>query len=175
MFRFTTSERNQQVLNYLDFQYTVKRINKTCVEWRCRNRSCSSIFSLSLDNTCIRREPSAHSESCQACQPSKIIVEQTLEIMKQRARQETKSISKIYTEEIVVVRMRNPGVPSGFYFPPLISVDSSLYRQRSLNYPALPKTLADLALTVEWCLTNHSERFLLIDDSCKFFYLFNTA
>ena len=42
MFRFTTTERNKQILNYLDFQYTVKRINKTCVEWRCRSRDCSS-------------------------------------------------------------------------------------------------------------------------------------
>ena len=57
-------------------------------------------------------------------------------------------------------------------FPSLTSVDSSLYRQRLLNYLALPKTLADLALTGEWCLTDHDERFLLIDDSCKFFYLF---
>ncbi|CAF5172674.1 unnamed protein product, partial [Rotaria magnacalcarata] len=69
MLRFSTSERNQQVQNYLDFQNTVKRISKTCVARRCRNRSCSSSLTLSLDNTCARREPSIYSESCQAVQP----------------------------------------------------------------------------------------------------------
>ena len=48
----------------------------------------------------MRREPSAHSESCQAIQPSNIMLEETVEIMKRRAR-ETKSISQIYTEEII--------------------------------------------------------------------------
>jgi hypothetical protein len=168
MLRFTTTERNQQVLNYLDFQYTIKRINKTSVEWRCRNRSCSITLSLSLDNSSVRREPGAHSESCKAVQPSKIIIEQTIEIMKRRAREETKSISKIYSEEIVAARMRNPGVPTGFYFPSLTSIDSTLYDHRSQNYPALPKSLGDLNLFGEWCLTKHGEQFVLIDESCKF-------
>ena len=168
MFRFTTTERNQQVLNYLDFQYTVKRINQTSVEWRCRNRSCSSTLSLSLDNSSVHREPGAHSESCKAMQPSKILVEQTAEIMKRRAREETTSISKIYSEEIVAARMRNPGVPTGFYFPTLTSIDSTLYDHRSQNYPALPKSLDDLALTGDWSLTKHGEKFLLIDEFCKF-------
>ena len=100
MHRFTTSDRNQQVLNYSNYQYTLKRINKTCVEWRCRSRSCSSALTLSLDNASVRREPSAHSESCQAIQPSKIILEETVEIMKRRAR-ETKLISQIHTEDII--------------------------------------------------------------------------
>ena len=100
MLRFTTSERNQQVLNYLNYQNTLKRINKTCVEWRCRSRSCLSTSTLSLDNASVRREPSAHSEPCQAIQPSKIILEETVEIMKRRAR-ETKPISQIYTEETI--------------------------------------------------------------------------
>ena len=80
MFLFTTTKRNQQVLNYLNFQYTVKGINKTSVEWRCRNRSCSSTLSLSLDNSSVLREPCAHSEPCKAAQPSKIIVEQALKL-----------------------------------------------------------------------------------------------
>ncbi|CAF3303956.1 unnamed protein product [Rotaria socialis] len=165
MLRFTTSERNQQVLNYLDFQYTVKRINKACVEWRCRNRSCSSSLTLSLDNTCVRHEPSIHSEYCQAVQPSKIIVEETVEIMKRRAREETKSISEIYAEEIVATRRRHPGVPTGYYFPTLSSIDSSLYYHRSLNYPTLPKCLNDMVLSGEWCLTRSGERFLLVDET----------
>jgi len=172
MFRFTTSERDQKILTYLNFQYTVKRVNKTCVEWRCRNRSCSSTLSLSLDELCVRRHPSDHSECCKAIPPSKIIVEETVEIMKRRAREETKSISKIYSEEVVAARMRNPGVPTGFYFPTLTSVDATLYKHRSQNYPALPKCLNDLVLPGEWSLTKHGEPFVLVDESCKFFYYF---
>jgi hypothetical protein len=95
------------------------------------------------------------------------MIEETVEIMKRRAREETTSISKIYSEEIVAVRMKNPGVPTGFYFPSLVPIDSALYRHRAQNYPALPKCLADLVLKEEWSLTKHGERFLLIDESCR--------
>jgi hypothetical protein len=155
MFRFTTSERNQQILNYCDFQYTVKRVNKMCVEWRCRNKTCSSTLTLSFDNSSVRRKPDNHSESCKSSQPSKIIIEEILEIMKRRAREETKPISKIYSEEIVAVRIRNPGIPTGFYFPSLASIDSALYYHRAKNYPTLPKRLNDLVLSGEWNLKEH--------------------
>ena len=69
--------------------------------------------------------------------------------MKRRAPEETTTISKIYSEEIVAARMRNPGVPTGFYFPTLTSIDSTLYDHRSQNYPALPQALDDLTLSAE--------------------------
>ena len=107
MFRFTTSERNQQVLNSCDYQYTLKRVNKTCAEWRCRKRNCSSTLTLSLDNTCVRREPGGHNELCKSSQPSKIMTVETLEIIKKRVREETKPVSQIYSEELVAMLMRN--------------------------------------------------------------------
>ena len=67
MIRFTTTKRKEKVLNHLDFQYTRKRINQSNEDWRCRNRKCTSALALSLDNTRIVREPSAHIESCQPC------------------------------------------------------------------------------------------------------------
>ena len=138
MLRFTTSKRNQQVLIYLNYQYTLERINKICVEWRYRGRSCSSTLVLSLDNTSVRREPSAHSESGQVIQPNKIILEEIVEIMKRRTREETKPISQIYTEEIINARKRHPTIPTGYYFPSVSSTDSSLYYHCSLNYTSLP-------------------------------------
>jgi hypothetical protein len=98
------------------------------------------------------------------------MIEETLEIMKRRAREETKQISKVYSEEIIAVRMRNPGIPTGFYFPSLASIDSALYYHHTQNYPALTKRLNGLVLSGEWSLTKHGEPFLLIDESCKFFY-----
>ena len=73
--------------------------------------------------------------------------------MKRRARAGPAAISKIYSEEIVAARMRNPGVPTGFYFPSRTSIDSTLSDHRSQNYPALPKALGDLTLFGKWCLT----------------------
>ena len=109
-----------------------------------------------------------HRESYKAVQPSKITVEQAIEIMKRRARAETTSMSKIYSEEIAAARMRNQDVSTGFYFPSLASIDSTLYDHRSQNYPVLPKTFGELTLFGEWCLTKHCEQFVLIDEFCKF-------
>jgi hypothetical protein len=68
------------------------------------------------------------------------MIEETVETMKRRAREETKPISKIYSEEIVPVRMRNPGIPTEFYFPSLASIDSTLYYHRFTKLSCLTKT-----------------------------------
>ena len=136
------------MLNYLNYQYTLKRINKTSLEWRCRSRSCSSTLTLPFDNASVHREPSVHSEPCQAIQSSKIALEETVEIMIKRAGEETKSISQIYIEEIIAARRRHPGIPAGYYFPSLSSFDFSIYYRRSLNYPSLSKCLNQMILSV---------------------------
>ncbi|CAF1431473.1 unnamed protein product [Rotaria magnacalcarata] len=61
--------------------------------------------------------------------------------------------------------MRNPEVPTGFYFPSFSTIDSALDHHGSLNYPALPKSLNELALTGEWSSTKRGERFVLVDES----------
>ncbi|CAF4485337.1 unnamed protein product, partial [Rotaria magnacalcarata] len=61
--------------------------------------------------------------------------------------------------------MRNPEVPTGFYFPSFSTIDSALYHHGALNYPALPKSLNELALTGEWSSTKRGERFVLVDES----------
>ena len=149
MLRLTTTERNQKVLNYLGFQYIVKRINKMCVEWRCRNRFCSSTLTFSADNSTLRRCLSVHCESCKTASPSKIVIEETMAKMKKRAREETKSISKIYREEIVAAQMSNPGMATGLFFTTLSDTDSTLCRHRATNCPTLPKKLSELILTGE--------------------------
>jgi hypothetical protein len=51
----------------------------------------------------VAREPSEHISSCLS-DANKIVVDQGLEKMKKRAREETTSIPKIYAQEIVLTR-----------------------------------------------------------------------
>ncbi|CAF2853838.1 unnamed protein product [Rotaria sp. Silwood2] len=154
-----------KVLNYNGFQYTLKRERSTAVEWRCRSRKCTSTLSLSRDNTLVAREPSQHISSC-LCGGSKVIIDQALDKMKKRSREETTTIPKIYAQEIVSARLANPGMPTGLYFPTLNSIYSTLYYHRFLNYPALPKNLEDLTIMESWRLSKFGEPFLLVDETC---------
>jgi hypothetical protein len=66
--------------------------------------------------------------------------------MKKRAREETRTIPQIYTEELVRTRIENPGMVTGFSYPNLRSIDSALYRQRALNFPRLPDDIISFKL-----------------------------
>ncbi len=167
MLRFTSTERSRKLLHYEGFQYTMKRERKTVVEWRCRSRICSSTLSLSRDNTIIARPPSEHVPSCSS-EASKLVIAEAIDNMKKRAREETTSIPKIYAQGIVLARIANPGLQTGLFFPPLNSIDASLYHHRSLNYPLLPKRLEDLIIPGPWRLSKFGEPFLLVDEICKF-------
>jgi hypothetical protein len=167
MLLFTSTERSGKILNYDGFQYTLKRERKTVVEWRCRSRNCSSTLSLSRDNTVVARQPSEHIPSCSS-EASKLVVAEALGNMRKRAREETTTIPKIYAQEIVVARMANSGMQTGFFFPTLSSVDASIYHHRSFNYPVLPKSLEDLIIIGPWRLSKFGQPFLLVDETCKF-------
>jgi hypothetical protein len=132
MLNFTSSEGNKPVLNYNGHQYTFKRASVTTNEWRCRQRKCTSTLSLTLDNEIVFRQPSAH--SCNSLLASKQVVDEAIERMKKRARDETTTIPRIYVEELVRTRLANPG---GISYPNLRNIDSALYRQRAFNFPRL--------------------------------------
>jgi hypothetical protein len=87
--------------------------------------------------------------------------------MKKRAREETTTITKIYTEELLRTRIENPGMVTRFSYPDLRSIDSAFYRQRALNFPRLPGDLIDSKLPYEWTLGIYAEPFLLIDEFCN--------
>ena len=159
----TSSELGQPILNYNSHQYTKKRARKTSNEWRCRDHGCASTLSLCISNAKVLREPSTH-----ACQQStsagKSLVDEVVGNMKKRAREESTSIPKIYTQEIVKARISHPGLATGLFFPTFENVDSSLYRGRSKNYPSLPKSLVDLVVSDIWRLAKHGEPFLIVNE-----------
>ncbi|CAF4321946.1 unnamed protein product, partial [Rotaria magnacalcarata] len=139
MLLFTSSNRGQPILNYNSHQYTKK-----------------------LDAE-VLREPSTH--TCQqSASAGKSLVDEVVGNMKKRAREETTPIPKIYTQEIVKARISHPGIATGLFFPTFETIDASLYRSRSKNYPSLPKSLADLVLPDIWRLAKHGEPFLIVDE-----------
>jgi hypothetical protein len=95
MLRFTLSERGGNILNYNGYQYSKKRVNKSSEEWRCRDRKCPSTLSLGTLGTSILREPSLH--VCTPISDSTIIMQEAVGRMKQRAKEETTSITKIFS------------------------------------------------------------------------------
>ena len=131
MLRFTLSERGGDICNYDGHQYTKKRVNKSSQEWRCRDRKCTSTMSLCTLGASILRESSVH--TCIPVPDSTIIMEEAISRMKVRARKETTSITKIYSQEIVNTRLEHPDLATGLIFPSLDSVDACLYRERSKN------------------------------------------
>ncbi|CAF1572429.1 unnamed protein product, partial [Didymodactylos carnosus] len=77
---------------------------------------------------------------------NKFIVDTIIGRMQKRAREETATIPKIYSQEIVKAKVENPGLPTGSLFPTLSNIDASLYRRRAINYPKLPTTINEISL-----------------------------
>ncbi|CAF1402788.1 unnamed protein product [Rotaria sordida] len=94
------------------------------------------------------RAPSAH--SCEKQYASKQIIDEAIQRMKKRAREETTTIPKIYTEELIRTRLENPSMVTGISYPDLRSVDSSL------GLRAEPFLLID-----EFYGNNNQERMLI--------------
>jgi hypothetical protein len=162
---FTTSHRNELVLNYQGFQYTKKREYKHSNEWRCRARPCTTTLSIRRDDNSIIREPAPH--TCTPSSSEKFVVDEVISNMKKRAQDETLPIPQIYSQEIVKIRVANPDLATGTFFPLLHNIDSSLYRKRAKNYPKLPKLINELTIPDQWKIDLHSKLFLIVDETCK--------
>ncbi|CAF3003323.1 unnamed protein product [Rotaria socialis] len=140
--QFTTTSRSALVLNYQGFQCTNKREYKNSNEWRCRARPCTTSLSLCRDNKLIIREPGVH-----ICAPN------------------------LQKKEIIKIRVDNPTMDTGTFFPLLNSIDSSLYRKRAQNYPKLPKAIDELIIPDGWKVGLNGEPFLLIDEISNDWFL----
>ena len=162
---FTTTNRDALVLNYEGHQYTLKRENKNSNEWRCRSRPCTTSLSLCRDNKTIVRPPSSH--TCNPLSAEEIILDQAIARMKKRAAEETVPIPQIYSHEAVKIRVANPDLSTGEFFPLLGSIDSRLYRKRATNYPKLPSNIGELVIPDTWKTDAHGKPFLLVDEICK--------
>ena len=160
----TTTNRNALVLNFKDFQYTLKRKHKDNNEWRCRARPCTTSLSLCHENKSIIREPDVHTRIPKS--PEKLVAEAAITRMKKRAVEETLPIPQIYSQEIVKIRIDHPALDTGSFFPLLGNIDASLYRRRAKNYPKIPENVEDLIIPDGWKLGLHGDPFRIIDETC---------
>ncbi|CAF4938575.1 unnamed protein product, partial [Rotaria magnacalcarata] len=69
------------------------------------------------------REPSHH--TCTQSSPKKLVLDEAISRMKKRGGEETLPIPQIYSQEIIKVRVNNPDMNTGTFFPLLDSIDSS--------------------------------------------------
>ena len=86
--------------------------------------------------------------------------------MKKRAAEETLPIPQIYSREIVKIRIDNPALDAGSFFPLLGNIDANLYRRRVKNYPKIPKNVEDLIISDGWKVGLHGDSFLVINETC---------
>ncbi|CAF1574014.1 unnamed protein product [Didymodactylos carnosus] len=147
--------------SYADYE---KRENKQNNQWRCRDRNCSSTISVCSQDLSIIKNETTH--TC-AQDTNKFIVDTIIERMQKRAREETATIPKIYSQEIVKARVENPGLPTGSLFPTVSNIDAALYRRCAINYPKLPTTINEISLNGSWKSDKNGGDFLLVDETCK--------
>ena len=76
---FTTTHRNELVLNYKGYQCTTKRAYVYSHEWRCRARPCATSLSVRHSDSSILREPSVHT-CVPLASPHKIVVDEFVSI-----------------------------------------------------------------------------------------------
>ncbi|CAG2184746.1 unnamed protein product [Mytilus edulis] len=144
-------------------RYRVKNKRNNRVYWRCTIPACPSTVNTHEGHLVKIGPPHNH----QANQ-SKIEVIKIMQTMKQRAKNEVTPIQAIYEEELV--KLRTPEWNDDTkqiveQLPTYYSCKTSLYHQRALDRPVLPKTTIDIDLQDEWCLTTTRQQFLLPSDN----------
>lgn len=145
------------------YRYRVRSQRNTRIYWRCVTSTCPATVN-THDGHLVKRGYQHNHPSNQ----SKIDVMKVLQTMKERSRSEVTPVPTIYEEE--AVKLRTPEWNDDTrqiveQLPTYYSVKTSLYHQRSLSRPALPKTTADINLQDKWCTTTAGEQFLLPDDN----------
>ncbi|CAC5392834.1 unnamed protein product [Mytilus coruscus] len=145
-------------------RYSIKnRRNNNRIYWRCTVSTCPATVNTYEVHPIKFGPPHNHQANSNKIEVSKI-----LQTMKQRAKTEVTPMPKLYEEELV--KLRHPDWTDDTkqiveQLPTYYSVKTSLYHQRSLNIPELPKTTADTNLQDKWCRTTKSYQFLLPSDN----------
>ncbi|KAK3093890.1 hypothetical protein FSP39_021504 [Pinctada imbricata] len=161
--QFVRNERGNPSLVYNDNRYVVKLRRDERTYWRCSVRACPATVR-TLNNILVGSN-GTHNHSPDRIQ---LQVDEVMNTIKSRCREETKPCPQIYQE--VVSGLRNPKWDDDTQrmverLPTYQSCHNVLHQQRSKLLPKLPTTQADLVLQGEWTETTVGERFLLTDSN----------
>ena len=145
------------------YRYRVRSSRASSIYWICSDTPCAATVT-----TCDGRVTNYGNRQHQhpANQPN-IDAMKVFEIMKERSKDEVTPIPTIFSEE--AIKLRTPEwnqdtIRTIESLPTYHGAKTILYRHRSRSRPPLPKTVYDLDLQGEWCLTTAADQFLIPDD-----------
>ncbi|VDI61105.1 Hypothetical predicted protein [Mytilus galloprovincialis] len=143
-------------------KFRVKTRRDERVYWICTTRNCPA--TLNTRNNIPTKLPNGHNHDSHKV---KLKVDEILQTIKKRCREETTPVPTIYEQE--VIKLRNPEWNDETQevvenLPTFESCRGSFYNERSKLIPALPKTRNEINLAEPWTVTTVGEQFLMADD-----------
>ena len=158
MAEFSKTKRGARSLHYNGFQYTINsRGRDGQTYWRCIDRSCQGRATTDANDEIIA-ENNNHDHPPETAQST---VAKVVDKMKERARNETVSVNRIYREAIEEINSNPELAEVASVVPTLPSLKSSLYRKRRERLPPLTTTRDEVQFTGEWAKCTNGNQFLL--------------
>ncbi|CAF1326860.1 unnamed protein product [Didymodactylos carnosus] len=155
-FSIVDSKRKKAVLILNDYRYTQDRIRNNNTYWKCEDRSCTGRASQKCPDDPKKTQQHSHSPNQDQCN-----VEEFTTNVKKRIREESEPVRKIFRQELVKLRTKNPDQVQSV--PMFEQIKTSLYSARNESFPPPPETLADVKVDGKWSQTLNNEPFLLPD------------
>ncbi|CAG2246348.1 unnamed protein product [Mytilus edulis] len=160
--QFVTNRLGNQSIIHNGYQFRVKTRRDERVYWICTTRNCPA--TLDTRNNIPTKLPNGHNHDSHKV---KLKVDEILQTIKKRCREETTPVPTIYEQE--VIKLRNPEWNDETQeivenLPTFESCRGSFYNERSKLIPALPKTRNEINLAEPWTVTTVGEQFLMADD-----------
>ncbi|CAC5374706.1 unnamed protein product [Mytilus coruscus] len=161
--RFTTNRLANQNLVHNSYKFQIKSSRGDRCYWKCSTRNCpATIDTYNNIPTKVDDNHNHHSDRMQ------LRVDDVLERMKSRCKDELTAIPTIYEEELVKLRDREWNDDTHQlveHIPTFYSCKHQLYNERHKTLPALPTSVADITVDGEWTETITGQPFLLADDN----------
>ena len=168
------TKKGKDAIAFAGFRYRKDKEHPSSntISWRCTERSCNG----RLKTSCTYENPVQTKQHNHFPCPDRVLADETIERMKNRAQQETIPIPLIYKQEIskttADLMLNNskeePTMPS-FY-----SIHSSMYTARHKSTPALPRTITDLTIPESLARTLSRREFLLHQSAADGLVVFAT-
>ncbi|CAG2252786.1 unnamed protein product [Mytilus edulis] len=131
--------------------------------WKCSTRNCPA--TVNTHNNIPTKVDANHNHPSDRMQ---LRVDDVLQRMKSRCKDELTAIPTIYEEELVKLRDREWNDDTHQlveHIPTFYSCKDQLYNERHKLIPALPTTVEDITVDGEWAQTTTGQPFLLADDN----------
>ncbi|CAG2215508.1 unnamed protein product [Mytilus edulis] len=161
--KFTTNRLGNQNLVHNNYKFQIKSRRGDRCYWKCSTRNCPA--TVNTHNNIPTKVDANHNHPSDRMQ---LRVDDVLQRMKSRCKDELTAIPTIYEEELVKLRDREWNDDTHQlveHIPTFYSCKDQLYNERHKLIPALPTTVEDITVDGEWAQTTTGQPFLLADDN----------